>query len=248
MVERESRKIQEMFGAIAHRYDFLNHLLSLSTDRYWRRHARQTLAPFLSQESVVLDLCTGTGDLALEISTTKARVIGCDFCHPMLLRGAGKVRQRKLANPVRFVEGDALQLPFPSRCFDAVAIAFGLRNLEDYRRGLAEIHRVIGDTGVLAILEFTLPKLPLFRQVYRFYFTRILPRVGRLISGTEGPYSYLPESVRTFPAPLQLDRMLLEAGFSQVSHRRLTGGVVTLHLGRKGLEPVVGGDNSRVRY
>lgn len=232
MVERRSKKIQEMFGAIAHRYDFLNHFLSLSVDRRWRRLTRRKLTPFLDGDSVLLDLCTGTGDLAIEMSSV-AQVIGCDFCHPMLVQGSEKVRE--LTPPVRipFIEGDALYLPFKPASFDALTIAFGLRNLEDYRAGIREMNRVLRPQGILAILEFSQPTLPVFRNLYGFYFNRILPRLGKLISGVKGPYSYLPESVESFPTPDGLEALLSEQGFSDVKHLRLTGGIAALHMGQK---------------
>jgi demethylmenaquinone methyltransferase/2-methoxy-6-polyprenyl-1,4-benzoquinol methylase len=232
MVERRSKKIQEMFGAIAHRYDFLNHFLSLSIDRRWRRLTRRKLTPFLDGDSVLLDLCTGTGDLAIEMSSV-TRVIGCDFCHPMLVHGTEKVRKLTPPDRIPFVEGDALCLPFKSAGFDALTIAFGLRNLEDYRAGIREMNRVLRPQGVLAILEFSQPTLPVFRNLYGFYFNRILPRLGKLISGVKGPYSYLPESVGDFPTPEGLGTLLSELGFAGVRYFRLTGGVAALHLGQK---------------
>lgn len=221
-----------MFASIAHRYDLLNRLLSFSIDRYWRRVAVQKLAPFLPEEALVLDLCTGTGDLALKLSS-KAQVIGCDFCHPMLVLGQEKVESNQLSGSILFVEGDALQLPFPSHHFDAVTIAFGLRNLEDYNQGLREMFRVLRPGGSLAVVEFSEPQAPIFRQIYFFYFMQILPRVGQLISGTKGPYSYLPQSVKDFPDPSGLAGIIQQIGFTATSHYSMTGGIVTLHMAEK---------------
>lgn len=233
MVERKAAKVQAMFGSIAHRYDFLNHALSLSVDRWWRRTVRRRLAPLLGENARILDLCTGTADLAIELAPL-ARVVGCDFCHPMLILGNRKLARRRLYGRVRLVEGDALSLPFADAGFDAVTIAFGLRNLEDYGAGLREMRRVLRDAGALGILEFSQPRWPVFGSLYRFYFTRILPRVGRILSGADGPYSYLPESVDEFPDPKKLAEMLRRAGFKSVSHVPLTGGIATLHLALKG--------------
>ncbi len=232
MVDRKSERIRRMFGSIAPRYDLLNRVLSLSIDRRWRSFARRNLELLLPPEARILDLCTGTGDVALEFSG-RGEVIGCDFCHEMLVIGQQKVRRRRLNGRVKFVEGDALQLPFRSDFFDLITIAFGFRNLEDYSAGLREMHRVLKARGRLAILEFSQPRWPVFRQVYHFYFTRLLPLVGRIVSGKDGPYSYLPESVGEFPTPDRLGRMILESGFLEVSHLPLTGGIATLHVSVK---------------
>ena len=221
-----------MFGAIAHRYDLSNRLLSLSVDRYWRGVTVRELARFLSADALILDLCTGTGDLALGLGR-RARVIGCDFCHPMLVRAVKKTAQSRSAAHICFVEGDALRLPFPSARFHAVTMAFGLRNLENYGRGLREIFRVLRAGGVLAILEFSRPRVPLLRQLYFFYFTRLLPKLGEWISGQEGPYSYLPASVGEFPDRERLDRLIEKSGFTGVHHFPLTLGIATLHIGKR---------------
>ncbi len=232
MVDRRSQQIRRMFGEIAHRYDFLNHFLSLSIDRYWRRVVKTRLLPLLGPGAVVLDLCTGTGDLAIELSQ-HAQVVGCDFCHPMLTRGLAKIRDRRLDSQIRLVEGDALQLPFPDQLFDAVTVAFGLRNFEDYRAGLVEMFRVMKSPATLAILEFSQPRWPVFAHLYRFYFRRVLPRLGGVLSGREEPYSYLPQSVEDFPEPEALAEMLRGVGFSKVRSHSLTGGVATLHMAGK---------------
>lgn len=232
MVDREGRKVRRMFGEIAHRYDFLNHFLSLSIDRHWRNVVRRRLKPHLNGGGLVLDLCTGTCDLAIEMSKS-GPVVGCDFCHPMLTLGLSKLRARGLEGRVRLVEGDALELPFPSGAFDVVTIAFGLRNLEDYGAGLREMHRVLNPSGTLGVLEFSQPRWPVFGSLYRFYFKRVLPRLGRLLSGREGPYSYLPASVDQFPGPEALSDLLKRSGFARVERYSLTGGVAMLHLAHK---------------
>lgn len=232
MVEKKPDQIRRMFASIAHRYDLLNHLLSLSIDRWWRCVTTREVVSALDPNSLLLDLCTGTGDLALGFAR-HIRVVGCDFCHPMLLRGIEKSRRQGLSHRLRFVEADALHLPFPAERFQGVSVAFGLRNLEQTEKGLREMHRVLQPGGCLAILEFAVPTLPGFRHLYLFYFTRILPRIGELISGREGPYSYLPESVKEFPDPPKLERIIAQVGFSRVRHRSLTGGVAMLYLAHK---------------
>ncbi len=229
MISKESLKIREMFGGIAHRYDLLNRLLSLSIDRRWRRAASKQVRPFLDEPSVALDLCTGTGDLAIELTRHCSRVIGCDFTHPMLVRGTLKVERKRLAGRVSFAEGDALHLPFDSERFAAVTIAFGLRNLEDYGTGLREMARVLRPGGVLAVLEFSEPRVFPLKQIYLFYFRSILPTIGRLISGDSGAYSYLPASVREFPGPADLSDLIEDCGFDTVRYKRLSGGIAYLH-------------------
>lgn len=221
-----------MFSSVAHRYDLLNRLLSLNIDRSWRRITRRELSGVLPDPAYTLDLCTGTGDLALEMERC-GPVVGCDFCRPMLIRGVSKAQELRLTSRVRFVEGDALQLPFRPGSFDALTIAFGLRNLENEVQGLGEMFRVLKPGGMLAVLEFSLPTIPGLRQLYLFYFTRILPRIGALVSGRDGPYSYLPDSVREFPNPDELRKRFQQAGFDSVRSRRLTFGVAALTMGRK---------------
>ncbi len=218
-----------MFASVAHRYDLLNHLLSLSIDRYWRAFTRRKLLRRLPPDPLILDLCTGTGDVALAF-TPGASVVGCDFCRPMLTIGQGKAVKRGVESSIRFVEGDALSLPFPSASFDAVTIAFGLRNLENYRSGLREMARVLKPGGHLAVLEFSVPKLPVVRSLYLFYFTRILPKIGAIVSGRDGPYSYLPDSVREFPSRSALNAVVEEEGFRQAVDYPLSLGIATLYL------------------
>jgi demethylmenaquinone methyltransferase/2-methoxy-6-polyprenyl-1,4-benzoquinol methylase len=221
-----------MFSSIAHRYDFLNRLLSLSIDQRWRRFTRKTLAAKLPADSRILDLCAGTGDLALEMARLGVTV-GCDFCRPMLVRAAEKIGKRDVPNPIYLVEGDALQLPLKAGLLDLVTIAFGLRNLESPRQGMEEVFRVLTGGGRLAILEFSIPNLPVFRELYLFYFKRILPKIGALISGREGPYSYLPASVGEFAQPVELASMLKQVGFESVTSHPLTGGIATLTVAVK---------------
>jgi demethylmenaquinone methyltransferase/2-methoxy-6-polyprenyl-1,4-benzoquinol methylase len=224
--EQAARWVRGMFGRIAPRYDFLNHLLSFNRDRAWRRHTVARLRPVLDKPAArVLDLCCGTGDLALELATTRAQVHASDFCHPMLTAAAAK-------GCPRLVEADALELPLRDATFDAVTIAFGFRNFANYQRGLAELRRVIKPGGTLAILEFTTPPNAVFRAGYQAYSRHILPRLGGLLSGSRDAYTYLPDSVRKFPAAPELAEDMRQAGFAQAEYEYLTCGVVALHLGR----------------
>ena len=226
----KDRAVRAMFAEIAPSYDRLNHLLSVNVDKRWRRFTVGKLADvFARPDAVALDLCCGTADLTLELAR-HARVVGCDFCHPMLVIGREKVRERRAAQ-ASLAEGDALRLPFAEARFDAVTIAFGLRNLESVEGGLAEIFRVLKSGGRAAVLEFSRPVVPLFRQAFEFYFHRVLPRIGALVSGSGDAYSYLPASVRAFPDQVRLAEMMREAGFTNVRYHNLSGGIAALHLG-----------------
>ncbi len=232
MVERSGPRIRAMFGAIAPTYDLLNHVLSLFVDRHWRKMARRSLEAQLCQKDRLLDLCTGTGDLAMEMAKI-APVVACDFAHPMLTRGVKKVHRRQPPHRIFFVEGDALALPFPAGSFQAATIAFGLRNLENYQKGLSEVARVVREGGHLAVLEFAVPVSPILGTVYRIYFERLLPLLGGLVSGNISSYRYLPESVKEFPRGSKLNDLFRGAGFSTPDSLRLSGGIVELHIARK---------------
>jgi demethylmenaquinone methyltransferase/2-methoxy-6-polyprenyl-1,4-benzoquinol methylase len=231
----DGHSVQEMFGAIAGRYDLLNHLLSASVDRYWRRQAVRLIRS-LSPNSGdrCLDICTGTGDLAIAISEQlKLETIGTDFCHPMLVESLPKVSRPSAGPAIRIAEADAQQLPFPDNSFQFTTVAFGVRNVESLELALEEMFRVLVPGGTALVLEFSKPVIPGFRQLFDFYFTYVLPRVGALISGVDGPYQYLPASVRRFPSQSEFVSLINEAGFTQVEYRNLTGGVAALHWGRK---------------
>jgi demethylmenaquinone methyltransferase/2-methoxy-6-polyprenyl-1,4-benzoquinol methylase len=234
--EREAAAhVREMFGRIAPRYDLLNHLLSLDVDKVWRRRvARQFSAVLHNPAARVLDLCCGTGDLALAFrkeAPIGADIVGSDFVPEMLARARGKAAAFGAA--VTFVEADALALPFADASFDLVSCSFGFRNLANYERGLLEIFRVLKPGGVAAVLEFAEPRGKLFGSVYRFYFRRVLPRLGGLISGNGSAYTYLPSSVSKFPSPEILRAQFERAGYTEVRFERWTGGIVTLHCARK---------------
>lgn len=240
--EREaSRRIREMFGRVAPRYDFLNRLLSLRVDQLWRRRLVREVRSYLSRpDTRILDLCCGTGDLMLALASEKQRlgrapfppVLGADFCRPMLAAAQSKLAtQSKLAGPNRLlVEADALHLPLPGQSLDLITIAWGFRNLANYSGGLRECHRLLAPGGCLAILEFSQPSAPLLGPLFTFYFRGILPRVGNAISGSGGAYSYLQSSVDRFLSPAELTAQARAAGFSEVKALPLTGGISVLHL------------------
>lgn len=222
-----------MFGSIAGRYDLLNHLLSLNIDKLWRRRVVKALQPILDRsDSITLDVACGTGDLSLALAASaKGRIIGTDFCRPMLTIANEKVDESRRKIPL--IESDAMQLPFPDEYFDAVTIAFGLRNLPNFRSGLIELGRVIKPGGKLVVLEFSAPAIPGMRQAFNFYFAHILPRIGSFISGSDHAYTYLPESVAKFPSQRQLAALIEECGFESVSYKNLSGGISALHIGIK---------------
>jgi len=223
--EEAARWVRGMFGRVASRYDFLNHLLSLNLDRYWRARAVRALRPALARPGArVLDACCGTGELLLALQRcARTPVLGVDFCHPML------VAARRKTSGAPLVEADALALPLADRSLDVVATAFGFRNLANYERGLAEMLRVLKPGGVAAVLEFSQPPSAIFAALYGLYSKRILPAIGGAVSGDAGAYRYLPESVRKFPDADELARMMCQAGFEDVRFERMTGGVVALH-------------------
>ncbi len=229
-----ARRVHDLFGAIAGRYDFLNHLLSFSCDRWWRRRTARRVRDMFRDGARVLDVCCGTGDLAFafERAAQNARakdlqIYGADFVHPMLTGARNKAARR--ASRVRFIAADALRLPFADATFDLVAVAFGLRNLASYAGGIEEFRRVLRPHGMLAVLEFSEPPGAVFGALYRFYFRRILPAIGGLVSGSRQAYGYLPASVARFPSPENLAAQLREAGFARVRFERWTGGIVALH-------------------
>ena len=223
-------RVREMFAGIAKRYDFLNHLLSGNVDKRWRRIvARRVREKLTSSNSRILDVACGTGDLSLTLfENTGARVVGTDFCRPMLEIAAGKTSDR-----IPLIEGDALDLPFRDGSFEVVTIAFGLRNLASVEGGLAELRRVLKPGGWVAVLEFSRPANAMMRPLFGLYFTRVLPLMGGLVSGSRMAYSYLPASVQKFPDQKQLSLLMQRAGFEQVHFENLTGGIAALHMGKR---------------
>lgn len=234
-VSKAPDRIAGMFDAIARRYDRLNHLLSAGLDRRWRRRAIRDLA--LTGTERVLDVCTGTGDLAIEAATSPSGhardVLGIDFSSEMLRLAQGKVRAAALSSRIRIVRGDATRLPVPDESADVATVAFGIRNVVDPVQGCRELHRVLVPGGRLAILEFGAPRIPGVRTVYLWYFKYLLPLVGRAISKHSDAYTYLPESVMSFPAGEAFAGLLRQAGFETVQSQPLTFGIVWLYLARK---------------
>ncbi len=223
-----SQKVREMFTQIAPRYDLLNHVLSLQLDRLWRARVARILSPILQRaDAVVLDLCCGTGDLALALARAgSARVIGADFAHPMLVQANSKSGGR-----IKFLEADALRLPFAEQSFDVVTAAFGFRNLANYEEGLREMRRVLKPGGTLGILEFTEPPAGVIGDLYRWYFRNVLPWIGGMLSGDRSAYTYLPKSVARFFRPTELAALMQTVGFTSVSFEVWTMGTVAFHRG-----------------
>ena len=228
--DQASRWVQRMFAGIAPRYDFVNHLLSFNIDRGWRKVLMQRLAPVLAKpDAKVLDLCCGTGDVLLDLQEiSNSRVLGADFCHPMLVSAQAKAQRKGFTAPL--FEADAMQLPLRDGSLDAISISFGFRNLVNYEAGLRELHRVLSPGGVLAILEFSHPPGMLMRTAYGFYSRVMLPAIGTVVSGSREAYAYLPDSIRKFPHPGELQKMMGAAGFTNAGYELLTGGIAALHV------------------
>jgi demethylmenaquinone methyltransferase/2-methoxy-6-polyprenyl-1,4-benzoquinol methylase len=232
--DKSPARISSMFDAIAPRYDLLNHLLSAGMDRGWRNRAIDALA--LPDRARVLDVCTGTGDLALAAVARGGdgvSVVGVDFAAEMLRLGLAKVRGAALEKRIRLVRGDAARIPVGDATCDAATIGFGIRNVAAPERALAEIARIVKPGGRLAILEFGQPRIPGIRALYAWYFRYLLPLVGRLVSKHQSAYSYLPASVGTFPPPSEFAKTLAATGFSHVQAVPLTFGIVYLFIADK---------------
>jgi len=234
-VDKSALRVRRMFGQIARRYDLLNHLLSLGIDKSWRRRTTRLVKP--AAEGPILDVCTGTGDLALaywRAGRRRVRIVGVDFCRPMLRIGNKKARRAGALEQIALVEADGLELPFPAETFQIVTVAFGLRNLSDMDRGLREMVRVCRPGGRLAVLEFSMPDVWPLRPIYGWYFRHLLPRVGQaLAKNRQDAYNYLPASVGQFPQHEALAQRMSRAGVRSVRYHRFTFGIATLYVGVK---------------
>lgn len=232
-LSEKGENIQQMFGAIAPRYDFLNRLLSFGIDRRWRTKAVRLLK--YREGGRVLDVATGTGDVALEIARStpaSIKITGADFCKEMVELGEVKVAASPYADRIDFRVAPCEDLPFPDNTFDSITIAFGIRNVVDRKLGLAEMWRVLRPGGRLIILEFSTPRSQLFRQLYYFYFRQLLPVIGGLFSRYNA-YKYLPDSVLEFPSHEQFSTMIAEAGFKNIHIHELTFGIASIYAGEK---------------
>jgi demethylmenaquinone methyltransferase/2-methoxy-6-polyprenyl-1,4-benzoquinol methylase len=233
--DKSSDRVRRMFGRIAGRYDFLNHLLSLGIDHYWRWRTVRLVPP--AGPLPILDVCTGTGDLAFAYDRAAGgttTIVAGDFCHEMLAIGRQKAVKNRAESRITFIEADAQSLPVPSDAFQIVCVAFGLRNVADTDRGVAEMMRACAPGGRVAVLEFSTPAWQPFKAIYGWYFRHILPRIGRLVARDSGDaYEYLPTSVGEFPQGEALCERMRAAGLIDVQRYPLTLGVVTLYVGGK---------------
>ncbi len=226
-------QVKEMFDNISPKYDFLNRLLSMGIDRGWRNKLIDLMKPY--QPKNILDIATGTGDLAIleAIQLSPEKVIGLDISEGMLKVAKEKVLEKKLEHIIELITGDAENIPYENDTFDAITVAFGVRNFENLKQGLKEMNRVLKPGGIALILEFSQPEQTPFKQAYGIYSKYILPFIGKIISGDQSAYSYLPESISVFPYGEKMKQILMESGFSQVNIYPLTFGISTIYLAKK---------------
>lgn len=225
-------QVEEMFDNIAHRYDFLNHLLSMNIDKLWRRRVIKLLKPL--QPKVMLDVATGTGDFAIEaMRLNPDKIVGLDLSEEMLSYGRVKIEKKGLTDTIEMVKGDSENLPFDDNTFDAITVGFGVRNFENLEKGLSEMLRVLKPGGRLAVLEFSKPRVFPVKQIFNFYFHYVLPIIGKWFSSDSRAYTYLPESVETFPESEKFTAILSSLGFKSVECERLTFGISSIYLGEK---------------
>lgn len=216
--------VRKMFAGISGRYDFLNHMLSLGLDNYWRRFAVSKLPP-----GFILDVCSGTGDVAFEVSKNNS-VIASDFCYEMLQLCMLKIKDRERRN-ISCIQNDAENLSFREGSFDGAIVAFGIRNVAEISKALSEMNRVVRKGGRVVILEFSIPENVVFKSIYYIYFKKVLPAIGALVSRKKGAYSYLPSSVMAFPGRKEFVGLMKDAGISKVEYFDLTFGIVTVYVG-----------------
>jgi demethylmenaquinone methyltransferase/2-methoxy-6-polyprenyl-1,4-benzoquinol methylase len=233
-IDKSSARVRRMFGEIASRYDLLNHLLSLGIDRSWRRRTVRLVSP---SDGPILDVCTGTADLALaywRAGRGKVPVVGADFCHPMLVLAEQKVRRAGADEQIELLQADAQRLPFPDDMFEIVCVAFGLRNISDTDNGLAEMVRVCRPGGRVAVLEFSTPTGWPLSSLCDWYMRRVLPRIGEALArNRQGAYNYLPATVADFPQGEALVERMEAAGLGRVQYHQFTFGIATLYVGEK---------------
>lgn len=230
--KQKKQQVEQMFDNIAPRYDFLNHVLSLGIDKLWRKKAINILSAY--KTNTLLDVATGTGDFAIAALKLKpSRLVAFDLSEQMLNVGRAKAEKLGVSDIIQFVKGDSEAMPFSDNQFDAITVAFGVRNFENLEKGLREFHRVLKPNGVAVILEFSKPKYFPFKQLYLFYFFSILPLVGRMVSKDRSAYSYLPESVMAFPDDQKFLGILKACGFTKSKQKRLTFGIATIYIAQK---------------
>lgn len=228
----KKEQVAQMFDNISHRYDFLNRFLSLGIDIIWRKKAVKMLKDFAPKQ--ILDVATGTGDFAFELmSLEPERIVGVDISEGMLAVGRKKIAQKNLNQKIEFITGDSENLPFAPESFDAVTVAFGVRNYQNLTNGLTDMRRVLKDKGVLVVLEFSKPTVFPVKQFFGFYFRYILPTIGKLVSADASAYTYLPESVNAFPEGKDFLDIMQSVGFINPIQKRLTFGICTIYLAQK---------------
>jgi demethylmenaquinone methyltransferase / 2-methoxy-6-polyprenyl-1,4-benzoquinol methylase len=228
----KKEQVARMFDNISHNYDFLNHFLSMGIDKGWRKKAIKILKPL--QPKQILDVATGTGDFAImALAINPEKITGVDISEGMLDMGRKKIQRRGLTEKIELISGDSENLPFGENKFDAVTVAFGVRNFENLEKGLSEILRVIKPGGMVVVLEFSRPRKFPFRQLYSFYFKIVLPKIGRMISKDKVAYTYLPESVEVFPDGQDFLGILKNIGFKDTACKSLTFGISSIYTGRK---------------
>lgn len=230
--QNKKKQVELMFDRIAYKYDFLNHLLSFGIDKFWRKKAINLLAQF--PHNKILDVATGTGDFAIAASKLNpSEIIGYDLSEQMINVGREKVIKLGLEKNIKFIKGDSEHMPFEGNSFDAIIVAFGVRNFENLSKGLEEFKRVLKNDGVVIILEFSKPKYFPMKQLYFFYFFKILPLIGKIISKEKSAYSYLPESVMAFPEDQEFLNVLKDIGFRNIKQNRLSFGISSIYIAQK---------------
>ena len=228
----KKEQVAEMFDNIAHKYDFLNHILSMGIDILWRKKAIRLLKPYKPKQ--ILDIATGTGDFALEaLALNPDKIIGADISRDMLAVGVEKIKKKGLQDKISFQYGDSENLPFETDSFDAITVSFGVRNFEDLEKGLSDMRRVLKPKGAVAIIEFSKPKSFPIKQLYSFYFKNILPGIGKLISKDARAYTYLPESVEAFPHGVDFVKIMDKVGYTNVKAYPLTFGIASIYIAEK---------------